>query len=385
MTSEGLQMTSNDFKIFQEGARNDQMFSVANRLVKGGMNAENIFQVMEKLNESCSPPLPEKEVRSIFLSAIKRGEARSEPEILSLADGVRDFTMTSNGSFGLQDVCKALGVTSRQGQKNVAVEMLRAKAKGTVIKVGDRNGYYRRLDNDIETIDIFAENVRYHRVLLPMGLNDKVRIMEKNIIIIAGGSDAGKTAFLLNVAMLNLGEGKISYFSSEMGPLELRGRLEYFAEEGIPLDHWKKVNFLSRSQNFADVIDPEGINIIDYLEIHNDFYLVGQLIKDIFDRLTSGIAFIAIQKPEGRETALGGGRSLDKARLYIALDRPDQKSDDKWERENNKARIVKAKNWFDPLANPNGLEMFYKLVKGHKFVPTWDWHPLEERSPRRRN
>jgi hypothetical protein len=183
------------------------------------------------------------------------------------------------------------------------------------------------------------------------------------------------------VAMLNMGEHKIHYFSSEMGPGELQSRLQYF---DFPLEHWRKVRFAARSQNFADVIAPDDINIIDYLEIHDDFYLVGQLIKDIFDQLNKGIALIAIQKPSGRATALGGERSLDKARLYIALDRPDPKSDDEYEREKNMARIVKAKNWRDPARNPNGLKMFYKLVNGHIFHTAYDWHKPDGKGKNRK-
>jgi hypothetical protein len=247
---------------------------------------------------------------------------------------------------------------------------------GSVKKVGDKDGVYCRVQNEVEEIDIFAEDVRYHRVLLPLGLNELVRIMEKNIIIVAGGSDAGKTAFMLNVAALNMYDHQVTYFSSEMGPLELRSRLEYFEH---PLKDWKKMRFLARSTNFADAIDPTGVNIIDYLEIHDNFYLVGQLIKDIFDRLEKGLAFIAIQKPTGRDTALGGERSLDKARLYLSLERPGE------DHEYNVARIVKAKNWKDPARNPNGLQLFYKLVKGHDFHVMHDWHRENGKGKGRRN
>jgi hypothetical protein len=247
---------------------------------------------------------------------------------------------------------------------NIRQHIYRMIKAGLVKKVGEKDGVYCRVRNEVEEIDIFAENVRYHRVLLPLGLNDLVQIMEKNIIVVAGGSDSGKTAFMLNVASLNMYDHQVTYFSSEMGPLELRSRLEYFPHD---LQDWKKMRFLSRSTNFADVIDPDGINIIDYLEIHDNFYLVGQLIKDIFDRLSKGLAFIAIQKPTGRDTALGGERSLDKARLYISLERPREGH------EFNVARIVKAKNWRDPERNPNKLEMSYKLVKGYDFHIMRPW------------
>jgi len=82
-----------------------------------------------------------------------------------------------------------------------------------------------------------------------------------------------------------------------MGLSELRMRLELF--ENCTKDLWKQVRFYERSENFDDVIDPNGINIIDYLEVLDDFWKVGQQIKAIHDKLKNGIAVIAIQKNKG--------------------------------------------------------------------------------------
>jgi len=143
---------------------------------------------------------------------------------------------------------------------------------------------------------------------------------------------------------------EVVYFSSEMGELELQDRLKQF--EG-PLKSWK-VSFKERSSNFADVIRPDAINIIDYLEVHDEFYKVGLYIKEISDKLVNGIAIIAIQKNKGNEYGLGGGRGLEKARLYLSM-------------EPGKIKIVKAKNWANSAKNPNGMECEFKLSSGWKF------------------
>ncbi len=85
---------------------------------------------------------------------------------------------------------------------------------------------------------------------------------------------------------------EVHYFSSEMGALELKDRFSKFDR---PLNSWK-VKFKERASNFADVIKPDAINIIDFLEVHDEFYKIGGLIKDIYDKLTTGIAVIAIRK-----------------------------------------------------------------------------------------
>ena len=135
-----------------------------------------------------------------------------------------------------------------------------------------------------------------------------------------------------------------------MGALELRTRLEKF---DIPLKDWT-FSARERSGNFSDVTNPEGLNIIDYLELHDEFYKVGAFIKEIFDKLTTGIALIALQKNPKADFGLGGARGLEKARLYLNL-------------EPGKARIIKAKNWAGEV-NPNGLILDFKLVQGCRFV-----------------
>jgi len=101
------------------------------------------------------------------------------------------------------------------------------------------------------------------------------------------------------------------------------------------------------------------VNIIDFLEVYDDFYRIGGMIKEIFDNLDNGIAIIAIQKNKGNEYGLGGMRGLEKARLYLTM-------------EPGKLKIAKAKNWAT-FENPNNLEKEFKLIQGCKFIddPYW--------------
>jgi hypothetical protein len=191
----------------------------------------------------------------------------------------------------------------------------------------------------------------------PFGIESYFRTYPSNVIVIAGAADAGKTAFLLNLIHLNMTEFAIYYQTSEMGAEELASRLQKF--EGITLDEW---NFTAeeRSRDFADVIRPDCINIVDYLELAGDFYMVADYLKQIHDKLSSGIAVVALQKKRGAELGRGGDFGLEKPRLYLSMDA-------------NKLTIQKAKNWADPQVNPNGLTRNFKLVDGCNFVFTQDW------------
>jgi len=189
---------------------------------------------------------------------------------------------------------------------------------------------------------------------MPFDIHELTYLLPKSIVVVAGAPNAGKSAFLMNLARLNMHKFDTHYFSSEMGAAEFRDRLDNFAPDILP--HQWRLRVWERSENFEDVIRPEGLNIVDFLEINDDFWKVGLFIRRIFDKLTTGVAFIALQKNAGSELGLGQTRGLEKARLYIAMD-------------SHKIKIVKAKNWVNHTVNPNGMYREFKLVKGSHFIP----------------
>jgi hypothetical protein len=227
-----------------------------------------------------------------------------------------------------------------------------------------RDGWFRRIDSEVQSIDWLNTESEEIRVEFPFGISRLVKILPKNIIVVAGAMDAGKTAFLLNFVAKNSDrfKGRMHYFSSEMGPLELKTRLEKFPGQ---LEYWKdKFYFYERSSNFADMIKPDDINIIDYLELSgaegSEFTKAGYFIRQIFDKLNNGIALIAIQKKRGIDLGRGAELTAEKARLYLSLD-------------SGKVKIVKAKNW-RTSDNPNNKYKTYKLVDGCKIQEiTKDW------------
>jgi hypothetical protein len=141
-----------------------------------------------------------------------------------------------------------------------------------------------------------------------------------------------------------------------MSNAEMKGRLRAFGE---PLDKWK-FNAFDRCSNFADVIRPDEVNIIDFLELHDEFWKVGGMMKDIYEKLNKGIAIIALQKKRGADTGKGGDVTREKPRLYLSM-------------ENGKMCIEKGKNWRHEGINPNGLQCEYKLVNGSKFLISSPW------------
>ena len=144
-----------------------------------------------------------------------------------------------------------------------------------------------------------------------------------------------------------------------MGATELRNRLEQFP--GIGIDEWQ-FEAIERASDFADVIRPDCVNVIDYLEMTTQLYEVNLHLTAIGHKLGSGIAVVGLQKKQGAQFGSGQEFSLEKPKLYVSMDR-------------GKLQIVKGKCWAMKNVNPNGLQVSFKIIGGCQFEITadWDW------------
>ena len=227
---------------------------------------------------------------------------------------------------------------------------------GILERVGSKRGWYRLRENECEELNYVTADEHPVDIWLPLRLSDYANTMPGNIIIIAGAKDSGKSAFCFNVINENEPKGwDIHYFSSEMGAGEIKLRLNKFPYRSI--DQWKFKAY-SRAGDFSDVVKPgpNSLNIIDFLETFEDFYAVAGKLKAIHNRLKGAVCIVCLQKNPNTDTGLGGYRTLEVCRIALALDK-------------GKAKIVVAKNFRDPLVNPNGWVCNYKLFNGCEIKP----------------
>ena len=277
------------------------------------------------------------------------------PEKLTQAV-VQNWVDTTMGWWHSRDLDKDLDIVSSEGKAYRRVILKRLCDLGVVEKDPRQEGKFRRVDNLAPLIEWqTADATKTINLKFPFGLEQWASIYPKNIIVLAGSFNAGKTAFCLDFIRLNQHRIEladllpIEYFSSEMGAEEMKLRLSKFSESD-----WA-FNARERSTNFADVVKPDKINIIDYLEVTTDFFLVAEEISAIFNKLHKGIALITVQKKRGAELGRGAEFSAEKPRLYLSMD-------------NGLLTIVKAKNWAKEGENPNGKKFSFSLVSGAKFT-----------------
>lgn len=343
-------------KMFMQGRRDQDIFHVAHVMLKGGSTKDEARQVLEILAKNCEPPFSQKEMEAKIQSALSR-KVRSES---GLTEEIKRVIESQDGVFSVSECVnqwqegQSESSVSNSVRGQIRKALSRLCSEGVIQRVGSKSGHYRRVETDCPDMDLNVDPGEGHPIELPFNLRKWVKIYPKNIIIVGGSKSSGKTAFLMNTAYINkdFKEG-VYYYNSEGGPEEVRGRLDLFP---YPYKDWKKVHFKERNYAFADVIrqNPNAIHIIDFLEIHTDFFEVGGLIREMYDAVDKGVLVIGIQKPKGRDLPIGNERAAEKARLILALDY-------------GRIKIYDAKNFATKGVNPRGWTLHYKIVDGCKY------------------
>lgn len=355
-TIEGVDTFVDTSPLFSEGRRDNDLFTLANSLVKSGMPEGEIFKYLEFIMHSWGEH-DETWIKAKIQSALKQNFKREK----SLSEDIREYVLSTKGVFLSADVHKNLDLSTRVHRKNCSEVLRRLIAEGIIERWGNKDGCFRRLEKDYEVMKLTDVSVKPLTIQWPFGIHEKVYILPKSIAVIAGQTNAGKTAFALNFAYLNRNISKLRYLTSEMGCQEIRDRV---SKMDVPVENWNQIEFIERSSQFQDLVLPDGITIIDYMEKAENFYEIAKDIKNIFDRLKAGFCLIAIQKKAGQDFGRGGDFSAEKARLYLSM-------------SPGKLKIIKAKNWLKSDVNPNGLECDFNLVNGIKFIQKSGWKKLD--------
>jgi hypothetical protein len=171
----------------------------------------------------------------------------------------------------------------------------------------------------------------------PLYLEQEFRVFPKTLVVVGAVTNSFKTTMAMTLAIKNMNTHKITYINSEMSDEELAGRLNdmgFF--HGIP---WKtfydKIFFgycgcNALNKNDMDLLtglmDPDGINIIDYIKINDKFYMIGDCLEHIHARLNHGIAVVFFQKDPDSNHLLGKSFPEHLSRVVMMVD-IDQKTD----------------------------------------------------------
>lgn len=273
----------------------------------------------------------------------------------SIAERVRDYLSDTSGWFELHAMYKELHLDTLQDKGAAKIAIKRERDKGFIEKHGQKSGVYRKPDYEVEEIDWINADDTPAKIIFPLDLHEHVSVYVGDVIVIAGKWNAGKSAWLMETARLNLDIWLMDFLTSEMKGPRFKKRMRLMRDHlGTSWEEFNaQVRVRGREGMFHDVVDPKKLTFIDYLQINEEFYRIGANIKELADKLDTGIIMVAIQKDAGSEYGYGGQKGMQRATLYLTID-------------DGVVKIVKAKDWTTSV-NPNGKIQHFKLYQGVNF------------------
>lgn len=270
---------------------------------------------------------------------------------------IEQWVALIKGSFTVRDVWNDIGIESPEGRQHLRVILGRMEQKGIISANGA--GTYRKLDLEAPIIEWQAADPnKIVPLLFPFGEHKLCKIYPKSVIIVTGSKNAGKTAYLYNFVKLNMQDFQVDLYNSETSPEQMKER---FAPLAIPAP--APFTVYERYDHFADVIHPDHVSVIDYLDMNSEVYLVGAEIDAIFRKLKTGVAVIGLQKPpptvtyvkgvkqvHERDLAYGGGFTAKRAVLYISMG-------------SSKFKLLYVKTPVQAKTNPNNMTWTYSVAE----------------------
>ncbi len=259
-------------------------------------------------------------------------------------------------TFDLDLICRQLQIQERDNRQLVAIKLAYEVDHQRLEKL---NRSYTTIDKTLELIDwVNASDQGTLPIKWPWGHEDNsqfgfdghVIVNPGDIIVVAGVSNMGKTAFCLNLLWENMDSFPCLLMGNEYAPVKFKRRAKRMdwanplKEDGTP-----KFTLVKRRDGWKNIIEPDYINIIDWINLGDNFYQIGTIIEGIQAKLKGGIAVISLQKSEGKNLGTGGHFSEDLSSLYLLVD---------FER----LTVRKCKEWFEH--NPNGETYGFKIVDG---------------------
>lgn len=315
-------------------------------------------------------------------------EEKIRNQILKIIAGERDnninttyelkkFVDFMEGTFTLNDCYVALEVKDAKGKASIRKAIERLCQNKQLEKIGVKGGTYRRPDTSYEVIDLDDDIPDPLKVVLPLRLDQFCNIYNGMTILAEGEKSSGKSAFGIEAAWLNrnLFPGKVRYMQNgELNKQMLQIRLRMRPQDLYPVKKFgERIEFITRHKDWWDIIDPEGLNIVDYIEEHEKKYLIPDYISKIQARLTTGLAIIILQRVPGRDYGTGGAEIRNKPSVICSLKRDGKINTIHIEDIKSFNTETIGKMFDGEVFNPRGLWREYKLVDGWKFLPQGEW------------
>jgi len=259
-------------------------------------------------------------------------------------------------TFDLDLICRQLQITERENRHFVVQKLSYEVQAG---KLEKSNRIYRYINKDKEYINWYDSEVEQTiniqwpkgRDGTKFGFDGYVCISPGDIIVVAGVSNMGKTTFAQNFLWENMDNYSCVLMGNEYTPVKFKRRISRMTWNN-PIDENGKPKFdlIRRLENWADIVEPDKITIIDWIALPaNELYNIGHVIQGIQSKVGNGVALIVLQKDEASSLGRGRAFSEELSSLYLTIDK-------------GRITVRKAKEWFNH--NPNREIYGFDIANG---------------------
>jgi hypothetical protein len=348
-----------------------ELLTIINSCAKAGIHYETLGNLFSLLSthtlykeEKEKERSKEKEIEKKILSLI----AGKKNVVDNITEEVKLWVRGTSGEFSIAQVYSELCVIDKKNKDTVRYALKKLCEVGVIESVGRKTGLYRKVNKEYTEQSWWEDEGSPLPLRYPLGVERFANVYPGNIILLEGSKSQGKSSFCFEFARLNQSvyPKKIQYQNIEMANSEIKERVKQYEEDRM----WTetkirdRLTMIRRTSDWADIIIPDAINIVDYLLEYSETFKLPNFIFDIHKKLTTGICLIAIQRDPLKPYPTGGRATRDIPRLVLSL-------------IGHKIRFEDVKS-FNGSVNPTGMLCKYKKVRWWKFIKNGEWQSEED-------
>jgi hypothetical protein len=342
-----------------------EMLTILSDFARRGADAEKLQGLYSQLRVLCNGDFTEEMAQKATGIILAKEKVER-----NLAEEVKEWVVLQKGYWNVSSCYNALQAVTKQDKIAIRVAIHRLEDKTIIEHIGVKAGEYRLVEKDYSEQRWWEASGEPFKLRFPLGIEDYCKVYPGNTVLIEGQKSQGKSSFAMEFARLNceLFPGKARYQNVEMSDDEIHERVEaYRIDIGKGEQWWRDhIEFIRRTENWWDLIDPVGLNVVDYVVEYEKAYLIAQYIWEIHKRLTTGLAVVVVQRDPFKPYGAGGYNTRNIPRLILSLRKHTLKLED-----------VKS-YWKELDTNPTGLSVKYKKAHWWKFTKDGEWNRDEE-------
>lgn len=181
------------------------------------------------------------------------------------------------------------------------------------------DGKKHRLTPPSRIVDPFEIMAGAFELEFPLSLDEYARISQGDVAIVSGWKNAGKTAFLMEAALLNSQKGlEVNYCVTENVAKIGRRYLQWgYTEDEIR----ERITFRDcRDRDYANIIQKDCLNVLDYYNpINGEYHRTAIDIEQMAKMLGKGVLIIGIQHAQKSDMPRGGELSQELSQMTVVL------------------------------------------------------------------